>query len=115
MILRSLAEFAVVLLAGGFLVVFGRRVTSGRSEFTSGRQKSPDTTPEAWTAFNEQAGTIVQICGAGMVATTVIMMILWLATRSEFVIAGNWLIAAGWIIGLGIAATRAAKIAEPGQ
>lgn len=112
MILRSLAEFAVVLLSGGVLIVFGRRVIDGRSEFNARGQRAEAATPESREAFHQRAGTVVQASGLGMIATSLVMLSVWTLTRSDLVIAANWLIAALWIFVLGITATKAAKDLE---
>lgn len=47
-----------------------------------------------------------------MIATSLVMLSVWTLTRSDLVIAANWLIAALWIFVLGITATKAAKDLE---
>lgn len=112
MILRSLAEFGAVLLAGGVLIIFGGRVMDGRSEFNARGKRADEATAASREVFHQKAGLVVRNCGFAMIATTVVMLAIWAPTRSDLVIAANWLIAALWIFVLGFVATKAAKDLE---
>lgn len=112
MILRSLAEFGVVIAAGIAFVVFGRRIIAGQHELTARGQDASNSTPESWQAFHDRVGAILKTFGGAMIITSLIAVAIWTVLRSDLVVAANWLLGAGWIIVLSIAAAKAANKIE---
>lgn len=112
MILSSLLELGAVLVSGGALVIFGQRIVDGRTELKAPGHTRETATVTSWQEFHESAGKKIHQTGVGVMIVSLVATVLWLLTRNDLYIAGNWLIGGFSAIWMTFATSRSLRLLE---